>query len=73
MYEFNTEKAAIDFISRCLPSNQKNIHIWLDDSDETRQPPTWAGKAEKKNKWWDANKNPFYDRYDIQDETGERV
>lgn len=66
MREFATKQAAQHFLNQHLPANATNLDIWVTDNSP-RQEPTWAGKAERRNRWWDENKRPFTDRYTEED------
>lgn len=69
MREFHTKQAAQWFLNHQLPKDATNIDIWFGESaEETRQKPTWYREPKLSTKWWDANKRPFEDRYDIEEQ-----
>lgn len=70
MREFSTQQAARHFLDNHLPKDATNIDIWWDTAglNEPRQKPTWYREPKLSTKWWDANKRPFADRYDVEGE-----
>lgn len=66
MRVFSTKQAAQWFLQQHLPKDAVNIDVWVEDNSP-RQEPTWAGKAEPRNRWWDENKRPYTDRYTEED------
>ena len=63
MREFETQRAANWFLDQHLPKDAKNIDIWIEDKTP-RQAPTWYTAPKSHHPWWDANKRPFSDRFD---------
>lgn len=55
---FQTEAARNQFMTSRMPSDAKSIRYW---------PTQYVPKQQ--TKWWDANKRPFADRYDLINET----
>lgn len=69
MREFFTKQSAQHFLDNHLPKDARNIDIWFGESaEETRQKPTYYREPRLSTKWWDANKRPFADRYDVEGE-----
>lgn len=68
MREFNTKQAAQWFLDHQLPKHAKNIDIWFTDNEERKQKPTWYHEPKLSTKWWDANKRPFEDRYEREEQ-----
>jgi len=66
MREFSTKQAAQWFLQQHLPRDAQNLDVWITDNSP-RQEPTFAGKREPRNRWWDENKRPFTDRYTEED------
>ena len=58
-HSFQTEAARNQFYTGKVPGNAKNIRIWPRPKYVPQQPTLW----------WDANKRPFADRYDLINET----
>jgi hypothetical protein len=68
IHRFSTQAAARNFIDRFIPAEAKNLSIWVEEDEEPRQQPTYAGRREPRNRWWDENKRPFRDTYELQGE-----
>lgn len=67
IYRFRTQLAANQHLDN-LPAGATNLTIWVEADDEPRQQPTYAAAPRTYTPWWDANKRPFRDRYDVSGE-----
>ena len=66
---FRSEKAATAHQQYNLPQYAHNIAKYeVVDEDEPRQQPTWYHDRKASTKWWDGNKRPFTDRYEVEGE-----
>lgn len=69
IHRFQTEEAANQFQRNNIPYGARNLCKWVEADAEPMQEPTYAGRREPKNRWWDENKRPFSDRLTPEDET----
>lgn len=66
--EFETQRHANWFLDHHLPADARNIDIWVSEGlNEPKQKPTWYTAPKSHHPWWDANKRPFSDRYDVEE------
>ena len=68
LHKFATEAGAKHFLSTALPRNATAIDCWTEQPEEGRQRPTYGYEERSYHPWWDANKRPFSDRYDVAGE-----
>jgi hypothetical protein len=68
IYRFKTQMAANNFLDKHLPQDAQNLSIWVEADEEPRQKPTFAYAPKTYTPWWDANKRPFADRYELEGE-----
>lgn len=66
---FYSKKAADHHEQYNLPQYVRNLCKYeVVDTDEPRQQPTYYHDKRASTKWWDANKRPFTDRYELNGE-----
>ena len=68
VHAFATEAAAVRFMQDKLPAGAHNVSKYAVSDDEPRQQPTWYHAPRAKTPWWDANKRPFTDKYELNNE-----
>jgi hypothetical protein len=69
IHSFATEAARTRFMQDSMPYAARNVSKYtVEDANEPRQEPTWYNEKRVPTRWWDANKRPHTDRYDLRDE-----
>ncbi len=68
LHKFRTQLAATHFLNTSLPAEATNLSCWVEEDEEPRQQPTYAAAPRSYHPWWDANKRPFRDTYELQGE-----